>query len=82
MREIAGKAPLVSDKGEVEPLSDLRHTLAEHYAEKRKYFAWDWPANYDQDLRRIFSDGAEGRRRSARHALPASRAGAAAHTHR
>ena len=21
-----------------------------------KYFAWDWPANYDQDLRRIFSD--------------------------
>jgi hypothetical protein len=34
----------------------LRHTLAEHYAEKRKYFAWSWPANYDQDLRRIFSD--------------------------
>ena len=57
MHELVGKAPLVSDKSEVEPLSDLRHTFAEHYAEKRKYFAWYWPANYDQDLRRIFSDG-------------------------
>jgi hypothetical protein len=56
MREIAGQAPPNSDKSEIEPLAKLRHTLGEHYAEKRKYFAWDWPANYDQDLRRIFSD--------------------------
>ena len=56
MREIAGRRPPIRDKSEVEPLSGLRHTLAEHYAEKRKYFAWNWPANYDQDLRRIFSD--------------------------
>ena len=56
MREIVGTAPTNADKSEVEPLSELRHTLAEHYAEKQKYFAWDWPANYDQDLRRIFSD--------------------------
>jgi hypothetical protein len=56
MREAAGTAPTTVDKSEIEPLSELRHTLAEHYAEKRKYFAWDWPANYDQDLRRIFSD--------------------------
>jgi hypothetical protein len=56
MREIAGKAPITADKSEIEPLYELRHTLAEHYAEKRKYFAWNWPANYDQDLRRIFSE--------------------------
>ena len=56
MRESAGTAPTTADKSEVEPLSELRHTLAEHYAEKREYFAWAWPANYDQDLRRIFSD--------------------------
>jgi hypothetical protein len=56
MRELAGKRPASSDKSEVEPLSGLRHTLAEHYAQKRQYFAWSWPANYDQDLRRIFSD--------------------------
>ena len=51
-----GQAPANSDKSEIEPLAKLRHTLGEHYAEKRNYFAWDWPANYDQDLRRIFSD--------------------------
>jgi Putative zinc-binding metallo-peptidase len=56
MRECAGMPPTVVDKREIEPLSELRHTLAEHYAEKRKYFAWAWPANYDQDLCRIFSD--------------------------
>ena len=56
MNEIAGKRPTVTDTTEVEPLRKLRHTLAEHYAEKRNYFAWSWPANYDQDLRRIFSD--------------------------
>jgi hypothetical protein len=57
MREIAGKAPLMSDRTEVEPLHALRRTLGTHYAEKREYFAWNWPANYDQDLRRIFSEG-------------------------
>src|SRR5262245_8661668 len=56
MREIAGKPPIAADRTEVEPLSTLRYTLDEHYAEKKTYFAWHWPANYDQDLRRIFSD--------------------------
>jgi hypothetical protein len=56
MHEVAGKPPVTADKSEFEPLSELRHTLAEHYVQKRKYFAWTWPANYDEDLRRIFSD--------------------------
>ena len=56
MREIAGLPPATIDKTEIEPLSALRHTLAEHYAKKREHFAWTWPANYDPDLRRIFSD--------------------------
>ena len=56
MREIAGRPAPNPDKTEVEPLRKLRRTLGEHYAEKRRYFAWSWPANYDQDLRRIFSD--------------------------
>ena len=56
MRELAGAPPIVADKTEIEPLRALRRTLADHYAEKRDYFAWSWPANYDQDLRRIFSD--------------------------
>jgi hypothetical protein len=56
MRELSGKPPINSDRTEVEPLRRVRRTLGEHYAEKRQYFAWDWPDNYDQDLRRIFSD--------------------------
>jgi putative zinc-binding metallo-peptidase len=56
MREIAGLPPTIADKSELEPLSSLRHTLKEHYVAKRAHFAWQWPANYDQDLRRIFSD--------------------------
>jgi hypothetical protein len=36
--------------------ASLRRTLRDHYAAKRAHFAWPWPANYDRDLRRIFSD--------------------------
>ena len=56
MQEIAGKQPAVINVTEVEPLSELRHTLAEHYAAKKRYFAWRWPQNYDVDLKRVFSD--------------------------
>jgi hypothetical protein len=56
MREIAGKPPRDPLYREVEPLRNLRRTLGEHYDQKRNYYAWHWPANYDQDLRRIFSD--------------------------
>ena len=56
MRELAGKRPVAPNLREVEPLRKMRHTLREHYEQKRTYYAWTWPANYDQDLRRIFSD--------------------------
>ena len=56
MREIADQPPSNPNRTEVEPLRKLRRTLGQHYEEKRQYFAWEWPANYDQDLRRIFSD--------------------------
>ena len=56
MREIATRPPRIASGRAVEPLSSLRHTLSEHYAAKRAHFAWPWPANYDQDLCRIFSD--------------------------
>ena len=68
MREIAGEPPVAVSMREVEPLKRLRRTLGEHYAEKRKCYAWDWPANYDQDLRRIFSDDPKDA-----DALPATR---------
>jgi hypothetical protein len=56
MREVAGVPPRDLDTGEVDPIASLRHTLRDHYAAKRAHFAWTWPANYDGDMRRVFSD--------------------------
>jgi len=68
MREIAAVSPPRPDGSEIDPLSQLRRTLQDHYKKKREHFAWNWPANYDQDLRRIFSDDP-----SSVGALPATR---------
>jgi hypothetical protein len=56
MREVAGVPPPAAARTEVEALGSLRRTLREHYRQRRAHFAWEWPANYDQELRRIFSD--------------------------
>jgi hypothetical protein len=42
-------------RNQVEPLSQIKRTLREHYARKRRYYTREWPAVYDRDLRRIFS---------------------------
>jgi len=68
MREIAAVSPPRADESEIDPLTQLRRTLQDHYKKKRAHFAWTWPANYDQDLRRIFSDDP-----SSAGALPATR---------
>jgi predicted TIM-barrel fold metal-dependent hydrolase len=39
----------------VEPKSEIRTTLREHYQRKREKYDFDWPAVYDRDLLRIFS---------------------------
>jgi hypothetical protein len=56
MGEIAGKRPLVTRRLNVEPLSRLTQTLAEHYEKKRAHYAVGHPATYDRDLLRLFSD--------------------------
>ena len=56
MREIAGTEPRVTTRRRMEPLSSLRKTLGDHYAEKRKRFGLDYPEFYDRDLRKLFSD--------------------------
>lgn len=61
MREIADQRPLVTSTARVEPLSRLRKTLREYYQEKRECHGRDHPRFYDQDLRRLFSDGPEFR---------------------
>ena len=56
MQEIAGEPAPVRSRRRVEPLSQLRRTLREHYRVKRMHYADDFPDFYDSDLRRIFSN--------------------------
>lgn len=59
MREIAGKRAVVSSRAFVDPISQLRKTLGEHYQARREYYNYDVPDFYDYDLRRLFSDQPE-----------------------
>jgi hypothetical protein len=56
MRELARTRPSVRSKREVDPLSRLRKTLAEHYKKKREHYGLDHPDFWDSDLRNMFSD--------------------------
>jgi len=56
MAEIDGQTPRVRSRARIEPLSDLRTTLEQHYRRKRRRFGAAWPDYYDADLRRLFSD--------------------------
>ncbi len=58
MKEIAGVSAPVCLRRKVEPVSQLRTTLREHYRRKRLYYADEWPDFYDTDLRKLFSDDA------------------------
>jgi len=56
MRGIQGKAPVVRSRRQIEPLSQLRTTLREHYRRKQRGYIDEWPDFYDRDLRMPFSD--------------------------
>lgn len=56
MHEIADEVPPVRSRRFVEPLSEIRITLREHYRRKHELYAVEWPAYYDRDLRRIFRE--------------------------
>lgn len=59
MREIAGRPPLVDSRHTLEPVSQLRRTLRQHYRRKRAHYAVERPNFYDRDLRRLFTDAPE-----------------------
>jgi hypothetical protein len=56
MTSLAGTKPKNRTRTKVEPLSALKGTLREHYRRKRERYDFEWPAVYDRDLNRIFSD--------------------------
>ena len=59
MRSLAGREPLVTSGKTLDPLPRLRKTLRQHYRRKRRHYGLDYPAFYDRDLRRLFSDAPE-----------------------
>ncbi len=62
MRDLAGKSPKRLARREVDPLETLKKTLREHYRRKRAYYTIHWPASYERNLYRVFSE--EPRHRS------------------
>ena len=61
MRSLRGQAVAVRSRRTVEPLSQVRLTLREHYAEKQAAYARWRPTVQDRDLQRLFA-AAPGRR--------------------
>jgi len=57
MRELRGTTPPVRTRRQVEPLSQIRQTLREHYAAKQAHQASDRPTIPDRDLQRLFTAG-------------------------
>jgi putative zinc-binding metallo-peptidase len=56
MQEIADEPPVLRTRRQIEPLSELRGTLRQHYEAKREQYSIHYPDTYDGDLRRLFSD--------------------------
>ncbi|MFQ5411148.1 MAG: putative zinc-binding metallopeptidase [Phycisphaerae bacterium] len=59
MAELAGRAPLVTSREEVDPIRKLRITLRSHYEKKRARYGEDYPDVYDRDLRRLFAENTD-----------------------
>ncbi|MBA2485219.1 MAG: putative zinc-binding metallopeptidase [Nitrospira sp.] len=56
MDELAGTAPIVTGRQQVDPLPRMYKTLRDHYEEKRKHYGIGRTPSYDTDLRKLFSD--------------------------
>jgi hypothetical protein len=74
MAHISGRQPIVDNDDLIEPLSDNRTTLGEHYRRKRARYAFDRPDAYDLRLKRVFGkQSKDGRRTPASTFLRQSR---------
>jgi hypothetical protein len=51
---VAGQAPALRSRRRIEPLSQQRSTLRQHYSRKQRRYGADSPEFYDRDLQRLF----------------------------
>jgi hypothetical protein len=61
MAEVIAEKPLLTRRLQVDPLSRLSSTLAEHYKKKQAHYVTDTQKTYDRDLHRIFSNNPKHR---------------------
>jgi hypothetical protein len=54
LRDLRGAAPTVRARRVVEPLSSVKRTLGEHYADKQRHYSQWRPTVPDRDLQRLF----------------------------
>ena len=54
MKEIADRPAPVRCRATSDPVSKVRTTLRDHYAEKRRQYGLDYPSVFDNDLRKLF----------------------------
>lgn len=60
MSEIRDTPPKNTRRTQIEPLRELRTTLGEHYAERRRRLGFEGANEYDRDLKRLFPRRVEG----------------------
>jgi hypothetical protein len=61
MASLAGEQPCVMTRRRVDPISALRQTLRDYYRDKGDRYAPGHPDDYDDDLKRLFTDVVNGR---------------------
>jgi hypothetical protein len=69
MSEIANKPPEIRNFSMVDPISQLKGTLKEHYEKKKALYATQPSRNYDKDLLKLFSNDPRHRRAPAASAF-------------
>ena len=62
MQDLAGQTAKVRSRAKVDPVSRIKKTLREHYAERHRLYTFDQPSIFDADLKRLFPQTPETRR--------------------
>lgn len=56
MRDLEGTRPALRGRDLIEPISELKQTLGEHYRQKRARYRLALRKSYDRDLKRLFAE--------------------------
>ena len=55
MSELCVQQPVVKSRRKIDPVHRIKKTLGDHYVQKRQYYGYDMPTNFDHALKKLFS---------------------------